>query len=451
MGRLQSLKEFVFGKKESRTASIISSPDSSGKIAPQRGYDQFAKETYLKNVTAFAAILEIATNVSSVPWKEYRRTKDDKREVVTDSAISELLRRPNPKESLEFVMLSTTAYLAMAGNTFFEKLGPDTGPNKGDPKELYALRPDRFEFKINPKKGFLEKFIYKVNGREIEWDVDPITGKSDILHLKTFHPLDDWWGAAPTEATAREIDTSNAASAWNMNLLENSGRPGMIYTLVGAVGEEFAEELDQYLRVEKAGVQNVGKNMIITGERGTKAEPYGLSPAEMDWSEGDLRIMRKIAMGYRVPPMILGIPGEATFANYKEARLAFWESTIFYYLNYIKGELNNWLYDRENNDGYFIDYVLDDVPALAIKRDSLWERATKATFLSVDEQREMVGMDKYEPDDSPGSQIYVEASKIPLGTEIVTETEGETEEDLKKYMRRQGYTEIEINQFLGLN
>ena len=203
MGRLQSLKEFVFGKKESRTASIISSPGSGGKITPQRGYDQFAKETYLKNVTAFAAILEIATNTSSVPWQQYRRLSDGQREEVEDDGISQVLRRANPRESFEFVMLSAVAYLAMAGNTFFEKIAPDTGPNKGQVRELYALRPDRFEFKIDPHTGILEKYIYKVQGRQVEWDVDPITERSDILHLKTFHPLDDWWGAAPTEPAAR--------------------------------------------------------------------------------------------------------------------------------------------------------------------------------------------------------------------------------------------------------
>ena len=449
MGRIRDAWQALFGTKESRTAAIITTPGSGGKVPQQRGYDQFAKETYLKNVTAFRCIDEISTSVASVPWAQYRQIDDDKKEIVTDTMLAETLKRPNPDESLLFVMQSATAYLAMCGNTFFERIGPTTGPNKREIKELYALRPDRFELKVNPHTGQKEKWIYSVQGRSREWEVDPITGQADVLHLKSFHPLDDWWGAAPTESAAREIDTSNAASTWNMNLLQNQGRPGMIYTLIGALGEQAFEQMEQYLRSEKAGVHNVGKDMIITGERGTKAEPYGWSPTDMDFSEGDHRLMRKIAMVWRVPPMIIGIPGEATFANFKEANLYFWEKTILYYLNYIKGELNNWLFPKESD--MFLDYNLEDVPALAVKRDMLWTRANEADFMSVDEKRAMVGLDKYVPTEDPGSQIYIESSKLPLGMSVeIVDEEVETEEEVVKDMLLQGYTQGEVDMFLGL-
>jgi len=447
MSRWDSFKDLIWGKKESRTASIITSPGSGGRILPQRGYDNFAKETYLKNVTAYACIKEISQDLSSVPWKQFRYLADDKREVVTDTAVAEILKRPNPNESLSFVMQMATAYLVMCGNTFFERVAPDTGPNKGEIRELYTKRPDRFEFKVNPTTGQLEKYIYKVDGREVEWEVDPISMTADILHMKFFHPLDDWWGASPTESTAREIDTSNAATEWNMNLLLQQGRPGMIFTLIGNMGEMNMDEMERYIREEKSGPQNVGKSMIITGERGTKAEPYGWSPTDMDFGEGDLRLMRKICMGYGVPPELLGI-ADATFNNRAEARLFLWENTIFYYLNYFKGELNNWLHDKE--DGLFIDYILDDVPALSIKRERLWERAVKADFLTLDEKREMVGKAKYIPSEEPGSMIFIEASKVPIGVVIEDEKdELDEEEKTKERLKKDGYTDDEIDEFLG--
>ena len=445
MSRWQSLKDLFWGQKASRAASIIAAPGGDGVVWTPKGYDNFSRETYLKNVTAFRSIDEISTSVSSVPWKHCRRIEDDKKEIITDSPMSEVLKRANPQESFGFVMQMATAYLVMSGNSFFERVTPDAGPNKDDIKELYAKRPDRFKFRINPGTGQLEEFIYTINTREVRWEVDPLTGQADILHLKSFHPLDDWWGASPTESAAREIDTSNASTQWNMSLLQNQGRPGMIYTLIGdSFGETMMEEFEKYLLKEKSGPENVGKDMIITGAAGTKAEPYGWSPTDMDFSEGDLRLMRKIAMAYRVPPMILGIPGEATFANFKEARLAFWESTVLYYLNYVRGELNNWLFERDSQE--FIDYVLDDVPALATKRDAIWERAQKSDFLTLDEKREMVGKDKYEPSEKPGSTIFIEASKIPIGIAIEEEEE---EEETVKSLQDQGYSEDEIDEMLG--
>ncbi len=449
----QSFKELIFGdpewiidKKASRTAPIIVPSGGGGVIWTPKGYDNFARETYLKNVTAFRSIDEISTSVASVPWKQFRRIEDDKREIVTDTAISEILKRANPQESFGFVMLMATAYLVMSGNTFFERITPDSGPNKDDPKELYAKRPDRFKLKANQTTGQLEEYIYTVDGKEVKWEVDPITGQADILHLKSFHPLDDWWGAAPTESAAREIDTSNASTEWNMNLLQRQGRPGMVYTLVGQVGEQFMDQLKQYL-ASRSGPAHAGEDMVISGDRGTGIQPFGWSPTDMDFSEGDKRLMRKIAMAYRVPPMIIGITGgDNRFANYKEARLAFWEGTIFYYLNYFRGELNNWLFEKESD--LFIDYILDDIPALAVKRDAIWERAQKSTFLTLDEKREMVGKEKYEPKEGePGGQIFIEASKTPIGS--VAEGKEEDEEETIKSLQDEGYSEEEIDEMLG--
>ena len=453
MGRWGSFKEFLWGKKESRTASIIAAPSSDGKILPTRGYDNFAKETYLKNVTAFRSVLEIGRSVASVPWNQFRwlDKEEVEREKVTDSILARTLKRPNPKDSLSFLMLQAASYLAMSGNSFFEKIGPITGPNKGQAAELYVQRPDRFELKINTHTGQLEKYIYTVEGRTIEWEIDPITGRSDILHLKSFHPLDDWYGAAPTESAAMEIDTSNAQTEWNMNLIGNQCRPGMIYTLVGNTGEKFMEELDAYLRSEKAGVHNVGKNMILTGESGTKAQPYGFSPTDMDFGEGDLRVMRKICMAYGVPPELLGIQ-DATYSNRAEARLFFWENTVFYYLNYIRDELNNWLFDPESD--YFIDYILDDIPAMSLKRDKLWARANESNFMSIAEKREMVGLPGWEPNEDPANQIFVEASKIPIGI-VIDKEEGkeedeEDEEEITKSLQAEGYNDDDIDLFLGM-
>jgi HK97 family phage portal protein len=429
----------IFSKKESNTVGLLRSSEGSKVVWPQRGYDNFANETYLKNVTAFKAIDEVAKSVASVPWGVFDRNEDGSLEDVYDDPFNLILKRPNPDESFSFIMLKTMAYLVMCGEAFFERIQLDSGPNKGQLRELYSHRPDRFTFKIT--NGRLEKYIYTVNKQETEWGIDPLTHQADILQLKSFHPLDDWRGAAPTESAAREIDTSNAATEWNKSLLDNQGRPGMVFTLIGQLGVTAFDELERHLE-QRSGPSFAGKDLILTGERGTGVQPYGWSPTDMDFGEGDLRMMRKIAMAYGVPPMLLGIPGEATFANYKEARLAFWESTVFWWLNYIRGELNNWLYPSGSNR--FVNYILDDVPALSLKRDALWERAGASDFISINEKREMVGLDNWGPQ---GDVILIEASKIPLGMESVKD-EGDTDEETRKKLSDEGYTEAEIESIL---
>ena len=152
-------------------------------------------------------------------------------------------------------------------------------------------------------------------------------------------------------------------------------------------------------------------------------------------------------MAYGVPSMLLSIPGEATFANYKEARLAFWENTIFFWLNYIKQELNNWFYPK--GDPHFVDYILDDVPALSVKRDALWERAQKSDFLTINEKREMVGYDDH---GDAGDVILVPVTMTPLSSLTSgEEEEEETEEEGREALAEQGYNEEEIDRMLGLS
>ncbi|HAH08700.1 MAG TPA: phage portal protein, partial [Alphaproteobacteria bacterium] len=47
-----------------------------------------------------------------------------------------------------------------------------------------------------------------------------------------------------------------------------------------------------------------------------------------------------------VPPMLLGIPGDATYNNYREANLAFWRQTALPLVAKTAQALTNWLRPR---------------------------------------------------------------------------------------------------------
>jgi hypothetical protein len=99
----------------------------------------------------------------------------------------------------------------------------------------------------------------------------------------------------------------------------------------------------------------------------------------------------------------------------------------------------------------FLDCVLDDIPALAPKREALWERAEKSNFLTVNEKRALVGREKYEPSDDPGDTIFISATMVPLGVAEEEEVEEEIEEEeARSDLLKQGYSEDEVDEMLGL-
>jgi phage portal protein BeeE len=99
---------------------------------------------------------------------------------------------------------------------------------------------------------------------------------------------------------------------------------------------------------------------------------------------------REIALAFGVPPMLLGLPGDSTYANYKEANRALWRLAILPLAETIlKGlaqGLSGWFPGAE------LRVAMDRVPALAEDRERLWRQVNSAGFLTPEEKRTMVGL-----------------------------------------------------------
>lgn len=372
---------------------------------PEKNYENYAKEAYMMNVVAYRCIIAIAQAVSSVDLvlMQRRRGKDVE---IEEHEIYDLLDYPNPEDSGAFLAYKFMCYVELMGNAFMERVKLLTAP-KALPKELYVLRTDRMKILV-AENGAKKGYEYQVGLNSKTFPVDVVTGKSDILHMKTFHPIDDWWGLAPTEPAARDIDTDNAQVSHNMSLLQNQARPGMLFLFKkqGLTDEQYVQ-LDKNLRENFTGY-GIGKNLILEGED-VDAKPYGWNPQEMDFTEGGREKMRRIALGYGVPPMLLGIPGDNTYSNYKEARLDFTETTVQSRVLWYAAALNNWLLDRKS--GMYLAPDWDSVPALEPRRAETWKKAETASWLTVNEKRVMTGYDELGPE---GDVVFVSSSEIPL-------------------------------------
>ena len=110
----------------------------------------------------------------------------------------------------------------------------------------------------------------------------------------------------------------------------------------------------------------------------------------MDFLNAKHAAARDIALALGVPPMLLGIPGDNTYANYREANLVFWRQTVVPLVTKTARALTNWL-ARRWDASLRLEPDLDQVPALSLEREALWRRVSDAAFLSDAEKREAVG------------------------------------------------------------
>jgi HK97 family phage portal protein len=99
---------------------------------------------------------------------------------------------------------------------------------------------------------------------------------------------------------------------------------------------------------------------------------------------------REIALAFGVPPMLLGIPGDNTFANYAEANRAFFRQTVLPLASRTGAAIAQWL-SPQFGESIRVTIDTDRIDALAADRAALWDRVSNAPFLTLNEKREAVG------------------------------------------------------------
>jgi len=381
----------LIGARERKAAArggFVSLQQSGRAMWSPRRFDAFAAEGYVKNVVAFRAVNQVARAAASVPWTLTREGGESAR-VLARHALLDLLARPNPGMARSEFIEAVVGYLLIAGNAFVEAV-----PAEGAPRELWALRPDRMRV-IAGESGLPEGYVLALGAAERRWPVDPLSGRAGVLHLKSFHPLDDWYGLSPVEPAAYAIDQRNQSDAWNMALLQNGARPSgaLVYDPRDAGPANLSDEQFARLKAEVAaqygGARNAGRPMLLDG--GLDWKEMSLSPKEMDFLEARNAASRDVALAFGVPPQLLGIPGDNTYSNYQEARLALWEETVIPLLRHLRDELNAWLAPRFAA-GLRLDLDLDEVSALTPRRERIWARLRQADFLTVNEKRLAAGL-----------------------------------------------------------
>ena len=188
------------------------------------------------------------------------------------------------------------------------------------------------------------------------------------------------------------LDVHNSASAWNKALLDNAARPSgaLVYKSEGGanLSEEQFERLRDELTSNFSGASNAGRPLLLEG--GLSWQSMSLSPKDMDFMALKHSAAREIALAFGVPPMLLGIPGDNTYANFREANLAFWRQTVLPMVARMAAALGGWLAPAWG-EGLRLGFDADAVVALSEERTALWKRVNDADFLTPDEKRQAVG------------------------------------------------------------
>jgi HK97 family phage portal protein len=299
----------------------------------------------------------------------------------------EALRLVTARSAGQSLVETLAAHVLLHGNGYVQiGHGPD-----GLPVNLYALRPDRVSVEQDGQ-GWPVAYRYRAGESEIRYASEDAAGRTAVIHVKALNPANDHYGLGCLGAAAGAVAIHNSATGWNKALLDNAARPSgaLVYNPKdgGVLSSEQFDRLKAELEQTFQGRGNAGRPMLLDG--GLSWQSMSLSPADMDFVELKAAAARDIALAFGVPPVLIGLPGDGTYSNYREANKALWRQAVLPLADKVLGALAQGL--RPFMPGLALSIDLNALPALVEDRMALWDRVAAAEFLSEGEKRAMLGL-----------------------------------------------------------
>lgn len=331
---------------------------------------------------------------------------------VGEHDLLKLLYNPNEVQGKAAFLEAVLGYKLITGRSHVHQLWPETGPNKGIPKQLYSLASPLVSIKYD-QFGAPKEIEVKVGNKKTK--LDP----QEVISFNYFNPVPgDNTGQSPIMAARGAVAQSNDAYTANMKILQNAGASGIL-TYTSNPGDTFdvkkQQKLENKYYQRYGGVDNYGRIMVTNAA--VKWEQIGLAATDLALMEAQEMTKRDLCNIYGVSSQLLNDTENSTYNNVKEARRELISNVVLPELQAFIDELNRVLvpkYEARDNKKYLLAIDTSVYPELKEDEKQLAEVLSKAHWLSTNEKRTRMGEDEREGDEY--NEILVPSSMVPIGT-----------------------------------
>lgn len=313
----------------------------------------------------------ICRTFPEAPLHVIRIEGDGTRTVQVGHRLAFLIERPNDAYSGVLLWMATLLDWLINGNAYWLKVRNYAGavialwwaPS-------WSMRP------AWPEDGsqFISHFEYNPDGNA--WR--PVA-RGDVVHFRYgMDPRNPRQGMSPLRSLMREIFTDDEAANFTAALLKNLGIPGVIIAPDGddAGGVDIDAEGIKTKYVEKFSGDRRGEPMVLTSK--VKVVPLSFNPQQMDLKTLRRLSEERVTAVLGIPAIVAGLGAgldRSTFANFKEAREAAYESNIIPTQRLLGAELKTQLLpDFADPAEYEIEWDLSRVRVLQEDEDAKHKR-----------------------------------------------------------------------------
>lgn len=348
--------------------------------------------------------------------------------------IRALLERPNEKQNPdEFIKIIATLLLA-SGNALAYGVSGDKRTKKLS--EIWALPFNPLQYKIVSGGVFEPITAYRVNSVLGNYKFD--FPASEIAHFKTVNPL--WevsagqlYGMSPLHAYIAQLERAKLGSKATNRLLNNGFKMGIISPKVNDPDwtADQAKGVKEMIRRAASSMQAYDR--ILSTSHGVEFLPVGLDSTELGIDVLNKADREDVYAAYKIP-RLMATTDASTFNNEEIVGRKFIYNAVAPYCELIADVLTQFICEPfKTADGktYVIELDYLSLPELATDMAKAVEWLSKASFLTWNEKREVLGWGRLDiagMDEPIGSKNDVPLSRIVSGQNLTTNSAANSKE-----------------------
>lgn len=343
-------------------------------------------------------------------------------EIITDHPVLDLLQTPSPYYTQDLFLENLGKNYLITGETEIIAIGGVNRP----PLELQPINPNCVTA-IEGAGGLLQslqvagatldgQYVLVPKGRRVRY----LRGNlSEIKQIRNYSTRNNSLlrGQSPLVSAAAEVRQHIQGNKHNVSLLENGGRVSLVFHFDANLGTDEFEATKANVLEQYAGAQNAGKIGVTAGGQ-LDIKELGINNKDMDFANLQTMARTAVALQYKFPLPLLSTEA-STFNNYKEAKAALYDDAVLPLADRIFGGLSDFLLPRYGLDPaqYRITYDIDQITALAGRRNEELKLRKELNLETINEMRTMIGRESVEG----GDLVMAPANLIPIGTDLFTD------------------------------
>ena len=373
--------DWLFTKQPPPTESSV---PSEAAFNPAVRLDRVASDMmkeYVRSIYLWRCVDMIGQMASSVPLSV--NPDANREQTAEEKQIDALILRPNPQWTGAALQYWVASCLAVANKCFLQRVRGVGGVTL----ELWPIAPNEVTIRYENGSRVIKEFEHRSGlATSKKFPVDE-EGDCDLLYIRR-PALNDQTDKSPAAVAAAPAEVFTRILQRCADIVSNSSNiTGLLSTETEIVKKELAE-IKEKINQFKTGRTESGGTLVTANAK------WGLTrlsedPAQALSVEIKDSLARDVCMTFGVPSQLVGIPGQDTYNNIAAARIGFLTDTVLPgYINLYTTALAHALLKDEDSE---IAPDLERLPAMTAYRLQLVETATRATMLSVNEQRMLLG------------------------------------------------------------